>query len=97
MDHREGDTPVDSAAVLAALRAVHDPDLHKDIVSLGFVKQVQIEGGTVRFTVELTTPACPVKETFRARCEEAVRALPGVEHVEVRMTAMPARQRHGLD
>ncbi len=42
--------------VLDALRAVQDPDLHKDIVTLGFVKDVRIEGGTVDFTIELTTP-----------------------------------------
>jgi ATP-binding protein involved in chromosome partitioning len=51
----------DQAAVLDALRVVIDPDLGKDIVSLGFVKQLAIDaGGAVRFVIELTTPACPV-------------------------------------
>ncbi|MCA9773075.1 MAG: iron-sulfur cluster assembly protein, partial [Myxococcales bacterium] len=45
--------------VLAALRAVQDPDLRRDIVTLGFVKGLEIAGGSVRFKVELTTPACP--------------------------------------
>ena len=45
--------------VLSALRAVQDPDLHKAIVSLGFVKDVRIEAGEVDFTIELTTPASP--------------------------------------
>ncbi|HOC17746.1 MAG TPA: Mrp/NBP35 family ATP-binding protein, partial [Vicinamibacterales bacterium] len=87
MDHREGDTPVDSAAVLAALRAVHDPDLHKDIVSLGFVKDLRIEGGRVAFTIELTTPACPVKDAMQEQARQAVAAVPGVSDVQVTMTA----------
>ena len=47
---------VTKEAVLASLRAVQDPDLHKDIVTLGFVKEVEIQGGDVAFTIELTTP-----------------------------------------
>jgi ATP-binding protein involved in chromosome partitioning len=73
--------------VLSALRAVQDPDLHKDIVSLGFVKEVQIKGGEVDFTVELTTPACPVKEEMKSEAEGRVRALPGVTAARARMTA----------
>lgn len=89
-------TPVTEAQVLEALRVVQDPDLHKDIVTLGFVKNVRICGGQVAFDVELTTPACPVKDRLREQAREAVAALPGVERVEVRMTArvrsaMPSR------
>jgi len=73
--------------VLSALRAVQDPDLHKDIVSLGFVKEVEIRGGEVDFTVELTTPACPVKEEMKAEAEGRVRALPGVTAARAKMTA----------
>jgi ATP-binding protein involved in chromosome partitioning len=73
--------------VLSALRAVQDPDLHKDIVSLNFVKEVRIEGGEVDFTVELTTPACPVKEELKAQAESAVAALPGVTAARAKMTA----------
>ncbi|MBI1318509.1 MAG: P-loop NTPase [Candidatus Hydrogenedens sp.] len=79
--------------VLAALSQIIDPDFGKDIVSLGFVKNLVIEGGTVKFTIELTTPACPVKEQFRSSAEAAVKALPGVSSVEVTMTAMQAKQR----
>jgi ATP-binding protein involved in chromosome partitioning len=74
-------------AVLAALRAVEDPDLHQDIVSLGFVKNLRVEGGRVSFDVELTTPACPVKDQLRSQCERVVEALEGVKSVTVRMTA----------
>jgi ATP-binding protein involved in chromosome partitioning len=75
------------AAVLDALRAVKDPDLHKDIVALGFVKQLTIAGGRVAFTIELTTPACPVKDLMRDQAHAAVSALPGVSAVEIAMTA----------
>jgi ATP-binding protein involved in chromosome partitioning len=75
------------AAVLDALRAVKDPDLHKDIVALGFVKNVQLEGGRVGFTIELTTPACPVKDLMRDQAHAAVSALPGVTDVRIDMTA----------
>ena len=75
------------AAVLHALRTVIDPDLHKDIVSLGFVKNLRITGGDVHFTVELTTPACPMKDLMREQAHAAVSALPGVSRVEIEMTA----------
>ena len=51
--------------VLDALRAVQDPDLHKDIVSLGFIKNLRICGDSVAFQIELTTPACPVKDLMK--------------------------------
>ena len=52
--------------IIDALKTVKDPDLHKDIVSLGFVKNMELVGGKVKFDVELTTPACPVKEQLKA-------------------------------
>jgi ATP-binding protein involved in chromosome partitioning len=77
-----------SQSVLDALKVVMDPDLHKDIVSLGFVKDLAIDGGRVAFTIELTTPACPVKDQLQAQARQAVAALPGVTAVEVAMTAV---------
>ncbi|HWW92608.1 MAG TPA: Mrp/NBP35 family ATP-binding protein, partial [Vicinamibacteria bacterium] len=73
--------------VLSVLRTIQDPDLHKDIVSLGFVKEVKIEGEEVDFTIELTTPACPVKDQMKAEAEEKVAALPGVKVARAKMTA----------
>ncbi len=73
--------------VLGALRAVTDPDLGRDIVSLGFVKNLAIDGGRVAFTIELTTPACPVKDQMQQQAREVVAALDGVSQVEVEMTA----------
>ncbi|NBT58158.1 iron-sulfur cluster carrier protein ApbC [bacterium] len=78
---------INQETVLEKLRLVQDPDLRKDIVSLGFVKQLKIEGAKVSFQVELTTPACPVKEQLKAQCEEVVKSIKGVETVEVTMTA----------
>ena len=80
-------SPVSEAAVLDALRIVRDPDLHKDIVSLGFVKGLRIDGGRVAFTIELTTPACPVKDQLRDQALAVVRGVPGVTDVAVEMTA----------
>ncbi|MFK7739857.1 MAG: Mrp/NBP35 family ATP-binding protein [Planctomycetota bacterium] len=79
--------------VLDALRAVVDPDLHKDIVSLGFVKELRICGGTVAFQIELTTPACPVKDLMKSQAETAVRAVAGVEKCEIEMTAQVTASR----
>ena len=75
------------AAVLEALKAVRDPDLNRDIVSLKFIKNVTIDGGRVRFSIELTTPACPVKDQMREQARALVMALPGVTDVDIEMTA----------
>ena len=76
-----------SDAVLNALRVVIDPDIRRDIVSLGFVKDLKIDQGRVSFTIELTTPACPVKDQLRDQAAGAVRTLPGVSQVDVQLTA----------
>lgn len=78
---------VQEQQVLDALKQVMDPDLHRNIVSLGFIKDIRIEGGEVSFKVELTTPACPVKEKLRQHSVDAVSAIPGVKKVHVQMTA----------
>jgi len=76
------------AEVLDQLRGIVDPDLGRDIVSLGFIKEMKItEEGFVSFAVELTTPACPVKAQFQSACEVAVKRLPWVRRVTVTMTA----------
>jgi len=77
----------DRDAVLNALRVVIDPDLRRDIVSLGFIKDLSLTDGDVSFAIELTTPACPVKDQLRDQASAAVRAVAGVRTVEVRMTA----------
>jgi ATP-binding protein involved in chromosome partitioning len=79
--------PVSEQEVLDALKAVIDPDLKRDIVSLGFVKDVRIEGTSVDFKIELTTPACPVKDVLKQQAHDVVLALPDVNAVEIEMTA----------
>jgi ATP-binding protein involved in chromosome partitioning len=79
--------PVTEALVLDALKVVKDPDLHRDIVALGFVKDLKIDRDQVSFTVELTTPACPVKDQMRDQARAAVLQVPGVAAVDVQMTA----------
>jgi ATP-binding protein involved in chromosome partitioning len=73
--------------ILDALRQIQDPDLHKDIVTLGFIKDLKIDGGNVSFRIVLTTPACPVKEEMEGAAKELVSALPGVQSVSVKMDA----------
>ncbi|MGI8671378.1 MAG: Mrp/NBP35 family ATP-binding protein [Luteitalea sp.] len=81
--------PVPSTAeILDALRVVQDPDLRRDIVALDFVKQVGVAAdGRVSFAIELTTPACPVKDLLREQARAAVAALSGVTSVDIEMTS----------
>jgi ATP-binding protein involved in chromosome partitioning len=78
---------VSEHVVLDALKVVKDPDLHQDIVTLGFIKNLRIDGGKVAFTIELTTPACPVKEQMKDQATAAVRSISGVTAVDVEMSA----------
>ena len=74
--------------ILDALRVVQDPDLRRDIVALDFVKHVVVgQDGRVSFAIELTTPACPVKDQLKEQAHQAVAALPGVTSVEIEMTS----------
>lgn len=75
------------AAVLESLKPIQDPDLGRSIVDLGFVKNIKIGGGNVSLDLELTTPACPVKEELKKACVEAVGTIKGVGHVSVNLTA----------
>jgi ATP-binding protein involved in chromosome partitioning len=79
--------PVQEADVLEALKVVEDPDLHRDIVSLGFIKNLKLDGSHAAFTIELTTPACPVKDQMRDQARAAVLRVPGITSVEVQMSA----------
>ena len=74
--------------MLSALKQIVDPDLGRDVVSLGMIKDLRISGGgEVAFTFELTTPACPVRDHFKGQAQDIVTALPGVTQVDVKMTA----------
>src|SRR5581483_5132849 len=76
---------VSQADVLNALRRVQDPDLHRDVVALGMIKDLAIDGGRVAFRLVLTTPACPMKDQMERDARAAVAALPGVSEVSVKM------------
>lgn len=73
--------------ILKALSQVRDPDLGRDIVSLGFVKNVEVSDGKANVTIELTTPACPVRETMRAEAEQLILTVPGIREANIQMTS----------
>jgi ATP-binding protein involved in chromosome partitioning len=83
------DGAVSKSQVLSALSAIQDPDLHRDIVTLGFVSEdgITIRGGSVSAKIVLTTPACPVREEMKKQAEELLLAIPGIEQAEVTMDA----------
>src|ERR1041384_3312363 len=79
---------VEQARVLEALKVVRDPDLNRDIVSLGFIKELKIaDAGRVSLRIELAPHACPVKDQMRDQARAAVLQVPGVSAVDVQMSA----------
>ncbi|MGF1458086.1 MAG: Mrp/NBP35 family ATP-binding protein [Leptolyngbyaceae cyanobacterium] len=93
---------LDVPAILQVLRPVQDPELQKSLVELNMIRNVEVENGNVRFTLVLTTPACPLREFIVEDCERTVKQLPGVESVEVEVTAETPQQkslpdRQGID
>jgi ATP-binding protein involved in chromosome partitioning len=80
-------TQLNEQLILDSLRQIKDPDLHKDIVALGFIRDLKIDGGNVSFRIVLTTPACPVKAEMESAAREIVGALPEVSSVAVTMDA----------
>ena len=78
---------VSKQAVLGALGKVLDPELRKDLVSLGMIQNLTVEQGHVSFSIELTTPACPLRSQIEREARQAVQTLPGVSGVEIHMSA----------
>ena len=78
---------ITEAQILEQLKKVEDPDLHQDIVSLGFVKNIKIQGSEIAFDIELTTPACPVKDLLKSQAVDVVSKLDGVKKVNIQMTS----------
>ncbi|MBI9096963.1 MAG: P-loop NTPase [Spirochaetaceae bacterium] len=83
--------------ILKVLSQIEDPDLHKDIVSLGFIKELVIDGSSVSFSIELTTAGCPLKNMFKTEAEKLVLSIDGVEKVQVVMTARQTRYGNSSD
>jgi Mrp family chromosome partitioning ATPase/DUF971 family protein len=82
-----GKTMITEQQVLEELSKIIDPDFNRDIVSLGFVQDMVINDGEISFTIELTTPACPLSPVFQKQAVDLVGDIPGVEKVLVNMTA----------
>lgn len=81
--------PLTPHQVREALRGVVDPEVGVDIVSLGLVYDVAVQGGTVTVTFTLTTPGCPMQSVLTQSVEGAIYALSGVDHVDTRLTWEP--------
>ena len=80
-------------AVLNALRNVMDPDLHQDLVSLGMIKDLKVDDERVSFTIELTTPSCPLKSKIENDARQAVLGLTDAKEVEINMSARVRNQK----
>jgi metal-sulfur cluster biosynthetic enzyme len=75
--------------VKLALRRVKDPDLQLNIIDLGLVYGIAVDGATVKIDMTLTSPACPSGPELMTNAENEVKSLPGVEKVEVNLVWMP--------
>ncbi len=74
-------------AVLKTLGKVLDPELGKDLVTLGMIENVEVKDSVVSFNLKLTTPACPLKDEIRSSALAAGQALDGVKDVQIKMDA----------
>ena len=81
-------TAVTETMVLNALRRVMDPELHHDVVELGFIQEVEILDGYVHLDIQLTTPHCPFAESIVQQMKDAVASVPGVHKVEIERACM---------
>jgi ATP-binding protein involved in chromosome partitioning len=81
--------------IIEALKKVQDPELHRDIVSLGMVKDLAVVNGKVSFTVELTTPACPLRESIETDCRKALAGISGLNAVEINFGAQVRGSKSG--
>lgn len=81
---------IEKDSALKALSNIMDPDLGQDIVTLGFIKNLEISGSELRFDLELTTPACPIKEQLKQQCVDELTKI-GATKVDVTLSARPAQ------
>ena len=78
---------ISAETILAALSKVQEPELHKDLVTLNMVRDLEIKGEAVNFTILLTTPACPLKGSIEKAARQAALTVPGVKTVNIKMDA----------
>ena len=83
--------PVDEARILEALKGVKDPELHVDIVSLGMIEDLKVDGGAVSLTVNLTTPGCPLKAQIETDVRAALDRVEGIGSIDLKMGAKVRR------
>ncbi len=85
-------TPVlNEEGILQALRGVKDPELGTDIVTLGMVEDLRVEGSRVSLTVNLTTPGCPLREQIEKDVRDALSGIPGLQEIDLKMGAKVRR------
>ncbi len=84
---------LNASSVLEVLKPVQDPELRKSLVELNMIRNVKIEDGNVSFTLVLTTPACPLRQFIVEDCERAIKTLPGVNKIDVDVTAETPQQK----
>jgi ATP-binding protein involved in chromosome partitioning len=78
-------TTITKEAILTALGKVQEPELNQDLVTLNMIRNLEIKGGDVSFTVMLTTPACPLRGRIESEARQAVMAVEGVKKVEIKL------------
>ena len=83
-------------AIMTALEAVIDPELHRSVIELDMVRGVEIDGGHVALTIALTTAGCPLRSSFETQVEQALGTVGGVEEVTLGFTVMTAEERATL-
>jgi ATP-binding protein involved in chromosome partitioning len=88
---------VSTQDVIEALGHVMDPELHRDVVSLGMIEGMRIDGDKASFTLNLTTPACPLRAEMEKSVKDAVASVPGIKHVEMKVSAHVVTTRTSAD
>jgi ATP-binding protein involved in chromosome partitioning len=78
---------ISSESILAALSNVQEPELHRDLVTLNMIRNIEIKDDSVAFDIVLTTPACPLRGSIEKQAREAIMAIPGVKSVKIKMDA----------
>jgi metal-sulfur cluster biosynthetic enzyme len=79
---------ITESSIKDALREVIDPELHHNVVDLGFIQEIEIVGDYVHLDIQLTTPYCPFADQIVGRMREAVEKVPGVKKVEIERACM---------
>ena len=88
--------PVSRTAVQEALKAVIDPELHRSVIDLDMIRDVEIDGGHVRVLLALTVPGCPLRASFQEQVDRALLPLEGVEAVALDFTVMTPEEKATL-